>query len=31
LSHEQICLHACQAGYNHTDEDVYLQDIPKLP
>lgn len=27
----QICVHACQAGYNHTDDDVYIADIAKLP
>ena len=31
LTHEQHCVHACQAGYNHTDEDVYVQDIAKVP
>lgn len=31
LTHEQNCVHACQAGYNHTDADVYVQDIAKLP
>ncbi len=31
ISHEQICTHACQAGYTHTDADVYVQDIAKLP
>ncbi len=31
LTHEQICSHACQAGYRHTDADVYVQDIAKLP
>lgn len=28
---EQICVHACQAGYEHTDADIYVQDISKLP
>lgn len=28
---EQVCSHACQAGYNHTDEDVYVPDITKIP
>ena len=31
ISHEQVCVHACQAGYNHTDNDVYVQDITKVP
>lgn len=30
-SHEQICTHACQAGYKHTDVDIYQQDIAKIP
>lgn len=30
-THDQTCLHACQAGYNHTDNDTYVQDIAKLP
>eukprot|EP00602_Paraphysomonas_sp_CaronLab_P006179 CAMPEP_0185022774 /NCGR_PEP_ID=MMETSP1103-20130426/5476_1 /TAXON_ID=36769 /ORGANISM="Paraphysomonas bandaiensis, Strain Caron Lab Isolate" /LENGTH=939 /DNA_ID=CAMNT_0027554999 /DNA_START=122 /DNA_END=2940 /DNA_ORIENTATION=- len=30
-SHEQVCQHACQAGYNHTDDDVYLPDMRKTP
>jgi hypothetical protein len=30
-SFEQICVHACQAGYVHTDYDTYIEDIPKLP
>eukprot|EP01041_Mallomonas_annulata_P005967 gene5966-12038_t len=29
FTHEQICSHGCQAGYNHTDNDVYQQDIRK--
>ena len=29
--HEQQCVHACQAGYNHTDGDVYIEDIAKIP
>lgn len=28
---QQSCYHACQAGYNHTDNDVYIQDISKIP
>ncbi|RYY89740.1 hypothetical protein EON63_00150 [archaeon] len=31
ISHEQICTHACQAAYNHTDNDTYVQDIAKIP
>lgn len=27
----QVCVHACHAGYNHTDNDVYIADLPKLP
>jgi hypothetical protein len=27
----QVLQHACQAGYVHTDQDVYVQDISKLP
>jgi hypothetical protein len=30
-SKEQICTHACQAGYTHTDNDTYVEDIYKLP
>lgn len=30
-TNEQNCTHACQAGYVHTDADVYVQDIHKLP
>jgi hypothetical protein len=28
---KQVCTHACQAGYTHTDQDVYVQDIAKIP
>jgi hypothetical protein len=28
---EQVCQHACQAGYNHTDDDVYVPDTTKIP
>lgn len=28
---QQICTFACQAGYNHTDNDTYIPDIAKLP
>lgn len=28
---KQVCRHACQAGYNHTDNDVYVPDITKIP
>lgn len=31
LTFEQVCVHGCQAGYKHTDSDVYIEDIPKLP
>ena len=30
-TNDQICVHACQAGYVHTDNDVYVQDITKIP
>lgn len=30
-TNDQVCVHACQAGYNHTDNDVYVPDINKLP
>jgi hypothetical protein len=30
-TNEQNCTHACQAGYRHTDNDTYVQDIYKLP
>ena len=32
-THEQVCQHCCSAGYNHTDEDVYVDnaDVRKLP
>ena len=26
----QICTHGCQAGYNHTDADIYVPDIRKV-
>lgn len=26
-----MCTHACQAGYNHTDNDTYVTDIRKTP
>ena len=25
-SHEQVCQHCCSAGYNHTDDDVYIDN-----
>ncbi len=31
ITFEQICVHSCQAGYLHTDDDIYVQDVPKLP
>ena len=31
LTHQQNCTHACQAGYIHTDNDTYVQDIYKIP
>jgi len=31
FTHEQHCTHGCQAGYNHTDADVYVQDVRKIP
>jgi hypothetical protein len=30
-THDQVCLHACQAGYIHKGNDSYVQDIAKLP
>ena len=27
----QSCVHSCQAGYVHTDNDTYVQDVSKLP
>jgi hypothetical protein len=27
----QVCVHACQAGYSHTDADLYVPDIAKIP
>lgn len=30
-TNKQVCRHACQAGYTHTDEDVYVPDITKIP
>lgn len=30
-TNEQICTHACHAGYSHYDGDTYVQDIAKLP
>lgn len=29
--HTQICIHGCSNGYNHTDDDVYIPEISKLP
>ena len=31
ITFDNICVHACHAGYNHTDNDVYVPDIAKLP
>jgi hypothetical protein len=31
INQQQICKHACHAGYVHTDQDVYVADIAKLP
>lgn len=31
FTHEQNCTHACQAGYVHTDADVYIGDVYKIP
>ena len=31
FSSAETCYHGCQAGYSHTDSDVYVQDISKLP
>lgn len=28
---DQVCSHACQSGYNHTDDDIYLPDMRKTP
>jgi hypothetical protein len=30
-SHRQVCKHACQAAYEHKDNDKYVQDIAKVP
>lgn len=30
-TNQQVCQHCCQAGYNHTDNDIYLRDTPKVP
>jgi len=30
-TNDQVCVHACQAGYTHTDDDIYVQDITKIP
>jgi len=30
-TNEQKCQHCCQAAFNHSDDDVYILDIPKLP
>jgi hypothetical protein len=30
-TNDQVCVHACQAGYVHTDADKYVQDITKIP
>lgn len=30
ITHEEQCSHACQAGYVHHDNDVYVQDIHKI-
>ena len=27
----QQCQHCCQAGYNHTDDDVYVTGVQKVP
>lgn len=29
-THEQVCVHGCQAGYKHQDNDTYVQDIAKV-
>lgn len=26
----QVCRHACQSAYNHTDDDVYIRDMRKV-
>jgi len=26
FTHEQVCQHCCSAGYNHTDDDVYVDN-----
>eukprot|EP00605_Chrysophyceae_sp_TOSAG23-4_P000108 GSChrysophyteH1.ASY1.ANO1.118.1 assembled CDS len=30
-TNDQVCVHACQAGYVHTDDDIYVQDVTKIP
>ena len=30
-TNDQVCVHACQAGYTHTDDDIYVQDVTKIP
>ena len=30
-TNKQNCVHACQSGYVHTDTDVYVQDVTKIP
>jgi hypothetical protein len=31
FTHDQTCTHGCQAAYEHTDEDIYVQDLSKIP
>ena len=31
VGYNQVCRHACQAGYNHTDNDTYVPDVRKVP
>ena len=28
---QQVCVHCCSAGYNHTDNDTYVLDARKVP
>eukprot|EP01035_Chromulina_nebulosa_P018558 gene18558-24281_t len=30
-THDQSCVHACHAGYTHTDNDIYVPNVYKLP
>ena len=30
-TNEQVCQHCCQAGFNHSDNDKYQVDVPRVP